>query len=174
MAVELARRGRALSVCALSPAGFWTPGAADETHATNKIRRTRRLAQVTRPVAGAFLHFPAVRRQTMRDVAEHGERLARAQALSAMSDLVGCAGIEDLLGTAESVAPLDPLPCPVTLAWAAKDKIFPPDINGVVARQRLPQARYVQLPDVGHVPMIDNPHLVADTILAVTRALPHA
>ena len=35
VAIELARRGRALSVCALSPAGCWTPGAQDEAHATD-------------------------------------------------------------------------------------------------------------------------------------------
>ncbi|OBK16821.1 hydrolase [Mycobacterium asiaticum] len=170
IAIELARRGRARSVCALSPAGFWTPGTADETRATRKIRRSKRLAQIAGPVAGAFLRFGVVRSQTMRDIAEHGDRLTRGQALAAMSDLLGCPCADDLLGTLESVAPLDPLPCPVTLAWAARDKIFPPGVNGVVARQRLPQATYVLLPDVGHVPMIDNPRLVADTILKVTGA----
>jgi pimeloyl-ACP methyl ester carboxylesterase len=170
IAIELARRGRAITVCALSPAGFWTPGANDQTKAINKIRRTRRLAQIARPIAPATLRIPQIRRQTMRDVAEHGERLTPARAVGAMLDLLGCTNIDDLLTTSESVAPLASLPCPVTLAWGARDKIFPPHINGDTARQRLPRATYVLLPDVGHVPMIDNPRLTADTILAATRA----
>jgi pimeloyl-ACP methyl ester carboxylesterase len=158
IAIELARRGRAITVCALSPAGI------------NKIRRTRRLAQIARPIAPAALRIPQIRRQTMRDVAEYGERLTPARAVGAMLDLLGCTSIYDLLTTSESVAPLASLPCPVTLAWGACDKIFPPHINGDTARQRLPRATYVLLPEVGHVPMIDNPRLTADTILATTRA----
>ncbi len=171
MAIELARRGRAQTVCALSPAGFWTPGASDQTHAAKAIRQTRRVAQIARPVAPAFLRFAVVRRQAMRDVAEHGDRLTPAQARGAMLDLLDCNCIEELLETGESIAPLTPLPCPVTLAWAANDRIFSPDVNGLTARQRLPQATYVLLPDVGHVPMIDNPRLTADTILRTTGAL---
>ncbi|MBW0015954.1 MAG: alpha/beta hydrolase [Mycobacterium sp.] len=170
VAIELARRGRALTVCALSPAGFWTPGTSDQVEAIKKIRRARRLAQIARPVAPAMLRFSLVRRQTMRDVAERGDRLTPGQAVGAMRDLLDCTGIDDLLATRDSVAPLSPLPCPITLAWGANDKIFPPEINGVTARQRLPHAAYVLLPDVGHVPMIDNPRLTADTILTTTKA----
>ncbi len=171
MAIELARRGRALTVCALSPAGFWTPGATDQSKAAAQIRRTRRLAQIARPIAPAMLHFAQVRRQTMRYAAEHGERLTPGQAISAMLDLLGCTSIDDLLETSDSVAPLEPLPCPVTLAWGANDKIFPPEVNGATARRRLPDATYVLLPDVGHVPMTDDPRRTADTILMTTRAL---
>lgn len=49
MAIELARRGRALSVCALSPAGFWTSGDSDEGHATHTLARLRRLSRVGSP-----------------------------------------------------------------------------------------------------------------------------
>ena len=38
------------------------------------------------------------------------------------------------------------------------------------AHERLPQATFNILPGVGHVPMIDDPDLVARTILAVTGA----
>jgi pimeloyl-ACP methyl ester carboxylesterase len=36
--------------------------------------------------------------------------------------------------------------------------------------ERLPQATFKVLAGVGHIPMIDDPHLVARTILAVTGA----
>jgi pimeloyl-ACP methyl ester carboxylesterase len=39
-----------------------------------------------------------------------------------------------------------------------------------IAHERMPQASFTTLPGVGHDPMIDNPALVARTILAVTGA----
>jgi pimeloyl-ACP methyl ester carboxylesterase len=171
MAIELARRGRALTVCAFSPAGFWTPGAGDEIHATNMVRRVRRRVRMVRTVAPALLCFAPLRRLAMRDSAEHGDRLTRGQALGAVLDVVGCRAAEDILKSSESVAPLDSLPCPITLAWSARDRILPPDVNGVTARERIPQASYILLPDVGHIPMVDAPRLCADTILATTGAV---
>lgn len=171
MAIELARRGRALSVCAFSPAGFWTHGTSDETRASNKVRRTRRRVHLVRPVAPRLLRFACLRRMAMQDAADHGERLTPAQALDALLDVAGCTAAEDMLQPSESVEPLDPLPCPITLAWSGNDRILPPHVYGTTARERLPGAEYLLLPDVGHVPMIDNPRLCADTILATTRAL---
>ncbi|ULE35593.1 alpha/beta hydrolase [Mycobacterium sp. IDR2000157661] len=169
MAIELARRGRALSVCALSPAGFWTPGAADATRATATLRRMRSLSRLTRRVVSPAMKVALARRLAMRDVAVHGENLTPHQAAEAARDMVECAAAADLLGTQEMVEPLTPAPCPITLAWSARDRLFPPSINGEVARRRIPDAHYVELPDVGHVPMIDDPTLCAETILAATR-----
>jgi pimeloyl-ACP methyl ester carboxylesterase len=171
MAIELARRGRALTVCAFSPAGFWTPGASDEIRASRMVRRTRRRVQVVRPIAPALLRFRTTRRLAMRDAAEHGDRLTCTQALDAARDMLDCSAAKDMFEPSESVAPLDPLPCPITLAWSGKDRILPPHVHGATARERLPQAEYLLLPGVGHVPMIDDPRLCADTILASTGVL---
>lgn len=165
IAIELARRGRAESVCAFSPAGFWTSGGQrDGTHATNRIRRSVRLAKLSLPVAPTALNVDFVRRAALRDIAEHGERLTPGQALDVVRDAAKCSAASDLLGTSELVESLDPLPCPITLAWSAHDRILPPSVNGAIARQRLPQAAYTELADVGHVPMIDDPDLCARTI----------
>jgi len=68
----------------------------------------------------------------------------------------------------EQAEPLEPLPCPITLAWAQSDRPLPPATYGQTARKRLPGATWVLLPGVGHLPMIDDPELVARTIVAVT------
>lgn len=164
IAVELARRGRARSVCAFSPAGFWTAGARDETHATDMIRRSRKTVAATRFVAPAALAVPLVRRLAMRDVAERADRISRRQAVESTRDLLGCDAAEALLGTTEQVAPLTS-PCPITIAWAERDRIFPPEVNGATARERIPNAHFVMLRGVGHVPMIDDPALCAQTIV---------
>jgi pimeloyl-ACP methyl ester carboxylesterase len=171
MAIELARRGRARTVCALSPAGSWTAGTAEQTVGVRKIRRAILMARLGRALPmGLLLRSGLVRRLVMRDVAVHGDRLTVAQAIEAMRDLLGCAVAEDILSTNEEIAPLHPVPCPTTLAWASDDALLPVEVNGAVARLRLPQAYFVVLAGVGHVPMIDDPESVARRILQTTGA----
>lgn len=52
---------------------------------------------------------------------------------------------------------------PVTIAWAAKDRMTPPH-QADRARELLPHANFVTLPDCGHAAMVDNPQLVARVI----------
>ncbi|MEU7143605.1 alpha/beta hydrolase [Nocardia sp. NPDC046473] len=170
LAIELARRGRADTVCALSPAGFWEAGATGQTAGVRKLRRMVALTRLTSRMQSLALHSGLVRRVSMRDIARRADRLSPAQALDAARDLLGCTVIDDLLGNHEQLAPLPDPPCPITLAWSAHDAILPVDVNGAIARERIPQAHFQILPGVGHVPMIDNPGLVAGTILATTGA----
>ncbi|NED61683.1 alpha/beta hydrolase, partial [Streptomyces sp. SID10244] len=57
---------------------------------------------------------------------------------------------------------------PVTVAWGAKDRLLIPR-QGVRAKQMIPRARLVRLPDCGHVPMNDDPALVARVLLDGSR-----
>jgi pimeloyl-ACP methyl ester carboxylesterase len=170
IAIELARRGRARTACALSPAGSWQAGTAEQTAGVRKIRRLIRTAPLGRGVP-VLMRSAVVRRLALRDVAEHGERLTAAEAVEGVEDLLGCAIAEDILSTDEEIAPLDPLPCPITLAWASEDAVLPVAVNGAVARARLPQARFTVIAGAGHVPMIDDPEGVSRTILQATAAV---
>jgi pimeloyl-ACP methyl ester carboxylesterase len=172
MAIELARRGRARSVCALAPAGSWTAGTAEQTASVRKIRRSIRLARIGRALPMSLLmRMAVVRRLVLRDIAEHGDRLTAAESLDATRDLLGCVVADDLLSLDEGIRPLEPLPCPITLAWGREDKLLPLEINGGVARDRIPEARFVELGAVGHVSMIDDPERVARTILQTTATV---
>jgi pimeloyl-ACP methyl ester carboxylesterase len=51
------------------------------------------------------------------------------------------------------------------VAWSSNDRIFPAPPFVASARQRLPQAQFIVLPSVGHVPMIDDPAMCAQTIV---------
>ncbi|MEV0355773.1 alpha/beta hydrolase [Nocardia sp. NPDC050697] len=169
VALELAARGRAASVCALSPAGLWHGDTAAHSGATRKLRRLVWLARVTRPVAPPFLRIPPVRRLVLRDVAERGDRLAAADAVRTALDTAGCAVAMDLLGSDEALTDRTP-DCPVTVAWSEHDAILPVERFGPIVRERLPRAAFRVLPGVGHVPMIDDPNLVAATVLDSTHA----
>ncbi len=128
------------------------------------------MCRLTRPVAPVILKSPIVRRLALRsiNVAWRADRVAAARAVEAVACTVT---VDEVFSTdAGQIAPLGPLPCPITVAWSEKDSLLPVATYGKIARKRLPQAMFEVLPDVGHVPMLDDPELVARTILAVTGA----
>lgn len=174
MAIELARRGRAATVCAFAPAGFWSPGDAAQAHVLKQIHKfvaIGRVARPLRPVVALAMKSAGVRRLGLRDAACHADRMTTAQSIDAIDDIIGCTvDVDDFLGSSEQIAPLDPLPCSVTIAWSGNDAIVPVPLCDKIARERIPRASYTTLPGVGHVPMVDDPGLVAGTILAVTGA----
>jgi pimeloyl-ACP methyl ester carboxylesterase len=174
VAIELARRGRAATVCAFSSAGFWSTGDGSQSRGNNKVRRIAATCRLTRPIAPLVFRSAIVRRLGLRSikVAWRADRVAAARAVEAVEDTVACTvTVDEVFSTADGqIAPLDPLPCPITLAWSEKDALLPVATYGKIARERLPQATFEVLPDVGHVPMLDDPELVARTILAVTGA----
>jgi pimeloyl-ACP methyl ester carboxylesterase len=171
VAIALARRGRALSVSAFAPGGFWIANdeSMDETIAG--VRRTVAVTRLSRPITPMLMKSAALRRLAMRNIAVHGDRLSKAAALRIVDDTIGCTVTADVLASeSESeIAPFDPLPCPMTIVWSEKDSLVPVETHAV-AQQRIPSARFVTLSDCGHVPMIDDPRQVARIILDTTGA----
>jgi pimeloyl-ACP methyl ester carboxylesterase len=168
MAIELAQRGRAATVCALAPPGLWSPG--DGLHARAMDPRGRSLGYLMRPVSPLMFRSASVRKFAMRDLAVHGDQLTPAQAVAITDDSLACAVFDDLSADEWHIAPLDPLPCPITVVWSEKDRVLPMAEFANALSELLPQATFKVLAGVGHVPMIDDPRLVARTILAVTGA----
>lgn len=162
-ALELARRGRALTVCALSPAGAWgserEQPVATLKSAVRDIQRSRRIL----PLVARSRH---TRRFALRNSAMHGERVSPTEFLSLTDDVIGCQISGDLLARDARLSPLDPAPCPITLAWSAEDRIFPLEAYRSRACELIPGADFIVLDDVGHIPMLDDPRLVAQTILS--------
>ena len=164
VALELARRGRALTVCALSPAGAW----GSETDA-QPVRATLKKAihdtQRSRRILPLVAHSKHIRRFALRNSALYGQRVSPAEFLSLTDDLIGCEISGDLLASDTRLSTLDPAPCPITLAWSAEDRIFPLETYRSRACELIPGADFIVLDDVGHIPMLDDPRLVAQTIL---------
>lgn len=174
VALELARRGRAKSVLALSPAGAW-----------RNPRDLRRLltifqlgavgAQHTNLVSVLIRH-PKMRRAFMRPVTEHGDRMSTSQVEAVLEDMAGCAVLTNLLAGARQrgpIAPFDRLDCPVRIAWGVEDKTLPFMRYGVPMAAALPGAELRMVPGVGHVPMIDDPLLVARMISEFVAEVEH-
>lgn len=173
VAIELARRGRAATVCALSPPGLWCTGDGLQARAFKTIRRNLALGRLIRPAYPLMFRSASLRRIALRDIAVHGDRLTPAQAVErATGSLDGAVPTVamDLTADIWQIATLTPLPCPVTIAWSEKDALLPMAEYASALPERLPEAAFIVLAGVGHEPMLDDPELVARTILAVTGA----
>jgi pimeloyl-ACP methyl ester carboxylesterase len=168
MAIELARRERAATVCALSPPGLWSVG--DGLQARSLDSKGRALGRLIQPTFPLMFRAASVRRSFLRRMAVHGDRLTPAQAVEIISDSLDGAILDDLSADEWHIAPLDPLPCPITVAWSENDEVLPMAEYASALPERLPQATFKVLAGVGHVPMLDDPRLVAQTILTVTGA----
>lgn len=169
VALELARRGRATSVCAFSPGGLWSDDL--RAHVTKKVRRQFALNRLMSPITPFLMRSPGMRRRAMTDATLHGDRLGYERATEIIEVTSDCTIVNEIFNNPdEQVAPMDPLPCPITIAWAEKDRILPVELCEAIARSRLPRATFTILPGLPHTPTIDDPELVASTILAVTCA----
>ncbi len=168
VALELARRGRALSCVALSPAGAWRrPLDLRRLVASFRIAMALGRPAWIRRLADR----PRARRVMLRRIMENGDRVPGAEVPGLFDDLEGCAMLDEFLAGAraqDAFAPLASASCPIRLAWAEHDRTIPWARYGVPMRARLPGAEVVRLPGCGHVPMWDDPELVVRTILQVT------
>jgi pimeloyl-ACP methyl ester carboxylesterase len=169
LALILAARGRAASVTGVSPAGFFNH-RYQESYAKVFFEIAVASAKLLAPVIPALARRPAGRAALFGMVVARPSLMSEAQA---RGDIAAIARTRDAIRAvfASFDAFTDPIPdgVPVTIAWGAKDRILPP-ANAVVARQRLPQARFLSLPGCGHVPMTDDPELVARVLLEGSSA----
>ena len=164
LALEAGAAGRAATVTALSPGGFWSGGwefpyvkvvflgaELTGTAVRNLIPLLARSVVGRAVMDAAFVASPA--RMTSEQAVDDAYAFFRARdAVSAV--------------LAERVAFTDAIPpdVPVTIAWGTRDRLLPPS-QARVALHRIPQARFRTLPGCGHVPMTDNPELVTQVIL---------
>jgi pimeloyl-ACP methyl ester carboxylesterase len=176
VALELARRGRARTVTALSPAGTWDASSREHRRTRAQLGRAGGDARRSHPLLPLVLRIPQVRAFAMRTTSADGALLSRHEIIAAVEDLMACTVLDDLLATDEALAPLDPPPCPITVAWSGADALLLPEVNGLTARDLIPGAEHITLDGLGHVPMLDDPALVAATIRATVgrRSTAHA
>jgi pimeloyl-ACP methyl ester carboxylesterase len=172
IALELAARGRARTVVALSPAGGWEAGTRAERRLRRLFSRNHRLSKALLPHVEAIVRRPRLRRALMRQAFEHGERVSPAAAAQMIRDAVDCSVYFELMDAILRDGPpadFERVTCPVLLAWGTRDRILPSPRYSARMRELLPAAEWLELRDLGHVPMLDDPELVARTISEFAR-----
>ena len=164
LALGAAARGRAATVTGLSPAGFWAaPWQSSYTKVVFKAMQAagRRLGPRTAKLAGSTVG------RTILDAAivARPSRLSPEQARDdAAAFFRATDALNEVLARPASFTATIPADVPVTIAWGARDRMLPIS-QASVARERIPHARFLLLPGCGHVPMTDDPELVARALL---------
>jgi pimeloyl-ACP methyl ester carboxylesterase len=164
LALELGVAGRAATVTALSPAGFWRNrieiGYDRAVFGVMEFigARTQQLAPViSRSAAGRAVVYGAIvsRPGLLTPEQAMGDMAAFVAARDAMH-----AVLDGMTNFAGSV----PAGVPVLIGWGERDRLLFPG-QALLARAQLPEARVVRLAGCGHVPMTDAPALVASLLL---------
>jgi pimeloyl-ACP methyl ester carboxylesterase len=166
IALELARRGRARTVVAISPAGMWS--RAENLWGRAVLRIVRTLSHAPRPdlalrflparlaVAGTMLGHP--RRADPDELAETTLLLRRSPAFHATRHEIHSRRPEGL----------EEVRCPVLIAWGTRDRLtLPRQAQRWV--DAVPGAELRWLPGLGHLAMLDDPEAVARTISDFVR-----
>jgi pimeloyl-ACP methyl ester carboxylesterase len=165
VALELARRGRAVRVVVLGPSGVETPPERFGVIALNEAQRAAcaAAAPVARIVAANAMSRTALLGYL------HGRpwQLAAEDAAAEIRDFAAApafhAALRSVTG-AWTPSQLAEVGVPVRVCLGSRDLLI-----GALSAPRLvsaiPGAELVPLPGCGHVPMVDDPRLVARAIL---------
>ena len=169
LALELSKRGRAASACALSPAGFWNRW--EHVFAVSSLRNAQTLVRRLDGRLESLYAKPGVKALMMGQLVARPGRLPVDAAVGAARNLgrsPGWTPTLDAMAGAHFTGGAA-VRTPATIAWGEKDRLLLPRQAGR-ARQAIPQARHVWLYGCGHVPTWDDPELVARTILSSAAA----
>ena len=169
IALELGRRASALSVCAISPIGFWH--RAGRLHLNAQLRTTYATAGLVAPISDTLARSAAWRRWSTRiPLAARSDRLDPPEFAEQVRQLAYAPGFEAtrLATMHHQFTRGEELRCPVTVAWGDKDLLLTFRTQSRRARAALPQATHVTLHGAGHIPVLDDPDRVAGVLLQTT------
>jgi pimeloyl-ACP methyl ester carboxylesterase len=162
---------RAATVTALSPVGFFR-GRGDIVYARSIFRVMQAAGRRLRPVAGQLAASPAGRAVLFSTVVGRPGQLTAEQAAGDLQAFLRATdALNAVLADTDNFTGHMPAGVPVTIGWGAKDRLLPRR-QAVLAKTLLPDARFVLLAGCGHVPMTDDPRLVADVLLAGSARRP--
>jgi pimeloyl-ACP methyl ester carboxylesterase len=169
IALELAVAGFARSATALSPAGFFT--ARERRRAMLILKTMRASSFLPATMTRAALRVPSIRAICFGSLVAHPRRIAPFIAAQDAAAFRTGRGFTAVARASRMYRFRGAPTVPVTVAWGDRDRILLPH-QAQRARELLPHARHVIMPGCGHVPMIDDPALVATLIMQTTGAIP--
>jgi pimeloyl-ACP methyl ester carboxylesterase len=164
LALEAGAAGRAASVTALSPVGFFR-GQADVRYARSVFTVMQVAGKALAPAAPLLLRTTAGRGLVFSAVVRRPSQLTPEQARADMAAFLAAGdALKVILAGTDQFSGLIPADVPVTVAWGANDRLLPRR-QAIVAKAQLPTAHFVLMRGCGHVPMTDNPAMVAGVLL---------
>jgi pimeloyl-ACP methyl ester carboxylesterase len=164
ISLVLAQHGMVRSATALSPAGLWTP--ITRRVSLSMVRSVHRTARYMPPkLAVRLAQTPAGRTLMCGILFGRPDLLEPEVLLEDMRALVNGVGFAPTLAAGDKIIFTGRVhDVPVTIAWGTRDLLFwRPRAKSVL--RLIPHVRLLRLPGCGHVPMNDNPELVAHVLL---------
>lgn len=156
VALEMAAKGAARSVCGISPAGLWRNPLGPRPF------ERQPLARRLRPLVELLARSRRARTALLRGTMAHPERVSPADARRLMLDYIRSSGYA-AANREMRAAPFEHpgrVKVPVTLAWGEEDRLVGPPSPSRIP----PGARVLRMPGWGHTPTWDDPEGVADLI----------
>jgi pimeloyl-ACP methyl ester carboxylesterase len=166
-ALELAKLGRARSVVALGPAGLWRK--RDPRAAVFKLSQQHRMGRRFRRLMPALLETRIGRTLVLGGDFGRPWLIPPETAVELVQTFAQTPGFDAHLAATsrERFSGGRAIEVPVTVAFGQRDRLL--KRRKARFRDELPeQTRWLELPGCGHVPMWDDPSLVAETILTGT------
>lgn len=175
VSLEMAKRGRARSVVAISPGGGWAEHDLKEAARIVKwFTLNQRLAKASAPRMKRLMRSPRLRRLAFRDVMTRGDQMTPEQAVALAESSIRCSVVDEVFETIRSgqalLRDLETITCPVRVVWGARDRILPLDRHGDRLRREIPGVDFRVIAGVGHTPMWDAPALIASLIAEFAEA----
>jgi len=172
VALHLAARGRARTVIALAPAGGWAAGDESWRETLGYFTTMQALLRDAAAHADAIAATPEGRRRATLMTSERFEHIPPALLAHQIRGAAACPAVAPLVEHATRHGwslDAERIDCPVRVVWGTADRIL--KWPGAAARFRdewLPQADWVELDGVGHLPQLDVPLEAAQLILGFT------
>jgi pimeloyl-ACP methyl ester carboxylesterase len=171
LSLKLAARGRALSVVGVCPACGWEPDGPEERSVHRYFSRQQRDLRRFRRLLPFVSRHPTLRRFALRDLVSDGRRVPASAALSMFEGALQCMVVDDILGAIGTGEHFDPGPidCPVRILYGSKDRVLTWPHHYSRMQRSVPNAEWVRLDGLGHLPMWSAPEALASAILQHTR-----
>jgi pimeloyl-ACP methyl ester carboxylesterase len=163
VALELATRGRTLSVIAIAPDGLGTP--LERIHQAAALLSGRTLATLLAPIATPVAATGAGRSLFFAMERSRPWQLPAADARQLLLDFAQAPGYHGTVQAAMVDVPtgLERITCPVLLLQGTADPLVSMQTPRFLAFVRHAQMQW--LPGLSHVPLSDDPQLVASLML---------
>ncbi len=164
VALELAKTGRARSVTAFSPAGLWARTAPVYLRAS--LRQSRLNSRIIRRLAPHAPRTRLARSLFFAQAAAHPSRVPYDLGRRAVHDMATTSGFRRTLRGIERTRFVGgaAITVPVTVVFGGGDQVLLP--RSTRHRDELPvHTRWLDLPGLGHMPMLDDPSAVARHLL---------
>lgn len=168
LALELAKRGRARSVLAISPGFSWLPGNPEGPRIAKHFRKQHASTHKNEPRLDRVMRWSLIRHHALGAAMYHGERMSPHDAVAMARASLGCTVTDQVLAAIESGSSalecLDEVAVPTLIAWPEHDRTTPRAQHSARFENEIPDVTFRVLPAVGHIPMYDDPPLISATI----------